>query len=309
MTKVELRRVLVTGGSGYIGAPTVRSLVASGCEVHILGRKDPGIGEATFHSVDLLNEPNLNGLLETINAQVLLHLAWAVTPGKFWDDPANEAWREASKKLFEAFSRSGGERIVGVGSCAEYEWSETPLSEFSSPIRPATLYGQAKATTWMNLLEVSRRTDISVAWARIFFLFGPGEPRGKLVSDAISTILQGRIFRATAGLQRRDFVFVQDVAEALAALTLSDVEGPVNVGSGKATTVRNILEQIETGTRSNGLIDFGARPSSENDPPEVVADVGRLLNEVGFEPRFSLREGIAHAVDWWRKAAEAETVQ
>lgn len=300
-------KILVTGGGGYIGEPTTRALVSRGCDVHILGRTDPSIAGATFHHADLLQMVDMRRALEEIGAETLLHLAWSVTPGKFWTDSANGDWAAASLRLFEAFARSGGRRIVGAGSCAEYDWSTSPLIELSSPIGPATPYGQAKASVWSGLQALGAQEGLPVAWARLFFLYGPREPRGKLVADAVNALLSGQVFQTTSGLQKRDFIYVEDAAEALAQLALSSVTGPVNVASGRGTVVRELLEQLEVATRSAGLIQFGARMLADGEPFELIADVTRLREEVGFLPEFSLADGIRRTVGWWREQSSIWT--
>jgi len=302
-------KILVTGAGGYVGAPTTRALVLDGCDVHVLGRLDPAVPGSTFHRADLLQTVDLSATIEEIGAETLLHLAWSVKPAKFWTDLANLDWTAASLRLFHAFAESGGKRIVGVGSCAEYDWSASPMTEFSSPVRPATLYGKAKANVWSLLEALGHQEGLSVAWGRLFFLYGPGEPPGKLVADAVNALLARRRFLTTAGLQRRDFFYVEDAGEALASLTLSSVVGPVNIASGQGISVRTLLEHIEAATGTNDLIDFGARALAEGEPLELVADISRLRDEVGFAPKFSLADGIARTVTWWReKAAEGTSV-
>lgn len=296
-------KILLTGASGYIGVPTARALISHGCEVHVLGRTEPCIAGITFHHTDLLQIEDMRSAVAAIGAETLVHLAWSVTPGKFWTDPANSDWAAASLKLFDAFAKSGGKRIIGAGSCAEYDWSTSPLMEFSSPIIPATAYGKAKADVWSSLLTLGEEERLSVAWGRLFFLYGPREPRGKLVADAVNALLSGQVFLTTPGTQKRDFIYVEDAAEALAELTLSSTAGPVNIGSGQGIRVRELLEHIEAATETTGLIKFGARALPEGEPSELVADISRLRQEVGFVPKYPAADGIGRTVAWWRKNA------
>src|SRR5690349_16547422 len=99
-------KILLTGAGGYIGTPMARALVSRGCEVHVLGRTDPSIAGTTFHQADLLESQEMRPSVAGIGAETLVHLAWSVTPGKFWSDPANEDWALASRDLFDAFARS-----------------------------------------------------------------------------------------------------------------------------------------------------------------------------------------------------------
>lgn len=303
MTFTHRPKILVTGASGYIGDPTTRALVASNCDVHIIGRKDPAIAGTTFHRVDLLQPEDLRATIEATGAELLLHLAWSVTPGKFWTDLANCDWVAASLKLFRAFAEAGGRRIVGVGSCAEYDWSTSPLIESTSSVSPGTLYGKAKASVWSLLEAIGQQEGLSVAWGRLFFLYGPGEPQGKLMADAVNALLEGRTLATTPGLQKRDFIYVEDAAQALAMLAQSSTTGAVNIASGQSIPVRELLEHVEAATKTTGLITFGARPFSGGEPMELAADISRLRDEVGFTPLYSLTDGVARTVAWWRRQA------
>jgi nucleoside-diphosphate-sugar epimerase len=293
--------VLVTGAGGYVGAPTVRALISLGCDIHILGRTDPQIVGTTFHCVDLLTGSGLLDAIKKAETKTLLHLAWSVTPGKFWTDLENCDWVASSLTLFRAFLDGGGQRIVGVGSCAEYEWSNSPFIEANSPVRPNTLYGKAKAALWSLLEAMANQEQFSAAWARLFFLYGPGETQGKLVADAANALLNGKKFRTTEGFQRRDFIHVEDAGRALATLTMSQVSGAVNVASGKGISIRELLGHVAESAQTVGSVDFGAIMRAPEDPDEIVADVKRLHHELGFTEQFSTINGIAHTVDWWRQ--------
>ncbi len=105
------------------------------------------------------------------------------------------------------------------------------------------------------------------------------------------------------GSQRRDFMHVDDVAGAFAALVDSAVAGPVNVASGEGVAVRHIAELLARAAGRPDLLDVGAIASRPGDPLEIVGDATRLHTEVHWEPAFNLEEGLAHAVAWWRDRA------
>ncbi len=293
--------MLITGAGGYIGLPAALALVAKGYEVHALGRSDPKIPGVRFHRADLLNDGSALSCVEELKADILLHMAWAVTPGQFWTDRANLDWLIASLRLVKAFGNAGGGRIVGVGSCAEYDWSHSPLYEHTSPISPSTLYGTAKAAHASMLAAYARELNMSWAWARVFFLYGPREPRGKLIADTICALLEGRRIATTSGLQTRDFIHVEDAGRAIASLVESGVEGAVNIASGKGVAVRDLIGLVERAVGIDSLVDFGAREMPDGDPMDIAADTSRLHGEIGFMPQFSLESGIDHTFQWWRQ--------
>src|SRR5438105_280249 len=135
-----MKRVLVTGASGFIGRHALPHLEARGFEVHAPGHS----------SFNVLDEKAHQPLLESIRATHLLHLAWDVTPGKYWTSLDNIEWVRASLSLFRHFAASGGKRWVGAGTCAEYDWSCGPvLSEETTPLRPTSLYGASKLSLGM----------------------------------------------------------------------------------------------------------------------------------------------------------------
>jgi nucleoside-diphosphate-sugar epimerase len=198
----------------------------------------------------------------------------------------------ASLRLVRAFGRAGGKRLVCAGSCAEYDWSGKILDEASTPLAPATLYGEAKASLYRLLSAAAPGLDLSFAWGRIFFLFGPREKPGRLVSDLFDDLAKGKTAALSVGTQVRDFMHVEDVAAAFAALLDSEMEGPVNIASGQAVTVRELAEQAGRVAGGADRLSFGARPLQSGEPPMLVAAVERLRAELGFQPRFSLEEGL-----------------
>ncbi|MDP4025859.1 NAD-dependent epimerase/dehydratase family protein [Methylobacterium sp. NEAU 140] len=289
---MSARRVLVTGATGFVGAHAVPALERRGFEVHALGRRPPSGGCTTFHPVDLLDAPAVRRIVEAIGASHLLHLAWYAEPGLYWRSALNLDWVGASLTLVRAFRECGGQRAVAAGTCAEYAWGPERLRE-DALCAPSTLYGAAKDSTRRVLEAYAAETGLSFAWGRLFFLYGPGEKAGRLVSDAMRALRAGERFGTTAGYQRRDFSYVVDVASAFAILMDSDVSGPINVGSGKAVPIRDLLEKIWRITGQNGLINYGAHPCTNSEPLAIEADVTRLQKEVGFIPQLDLDSGLA----------------
>ena len=156
----------------------------------------------------------------------LLHLAWDARPGLFWTSTENLRWVAASLGLYLAFAASGGRRAVVAGSCAEYDWSHSELDEARTPLVPRTLYGEAKRALHTLLERAAAQSGVELAWGRLFFLYGPHEAEGRLVSDVARALLAGREARCSEGSQQRDFMHVADAGRAFAALVASDVTGP-----------------------------------------------------------------------------------
>ncbi|CAO3383398.1 NAD-dependent epimerase/dehydratase family protein [Azospirillum argentinense] len=297
------RRVLVTGGGGFIGRHALPELVARGWEVHAAGRSplpaDAAAG-VVFHACDLLAEGDATRLVEAVRPTHLLHLAWNAIPGKFWTAPDNLDWVAASLRLYRAFAACGGRRAVLAGTCAEYDWSHAELSEAATPLAPHTLYGKAKNAFRTLAEETAGTFGVEVAWGRIFFLYGPHESPSRLVPDVITSLLKAEPALCSHGRQERDFMHVADVAGAFVALLNSDHTGPVNIASGTALPLSAVVDTIARLVGRPDLVRLGARPAPAGDPPRLAADVHVLRDRIGFRPRFDLESGLKETVEWWR---------
>jgi nucleoside-diphosphate-sugar epimerase len=307
-----IRRVLVTGAGGFVGRSILRPLLRRGFEVHAVARRlpAPGGGEVStdgvrWHAADLLDPAQRRTLLAAADASHLLHLAWHADPGTLWTARENAAWMIATVGLLDEFATAGGARAVLAGTCAEYDWSAGGRLREDAPAEPATFYGICKDATRRVAEGLGERASIEVAWGRIFFLYGPAEYGGRLVASVASALVAGERAATSAATQVRDFLHVDDVAGALAAILDSDVRGPVNVGSGEGVAVRHIVDLVARAAGRPDLLDVGALPSRPRDPAELVADVMRLREEVGFVPEIGLEEGIAATVAWWRERSRA----
>jgi nucleoside-diphosphate-sugar epimerase len=298
--------VLLTGASGFIGSSAIAPLLEAGHEVHALARSAGRNKDVRWHSVDLLDERALKDLLDRLQPELLLHFAWYAKHGLFWSASENLDWVGATLRLLRGFYEHGGHRAVLAGTCAEYEWGEGSCSESRTPLRPATLYGMAKHATNQVATAYATQHQFELAWGRIFFVYGPGEPPWRLLPAVARNLLAGRPAETTSGSQVRDFMHVQDVAAGFVALLDSPVTGSVNVASGEAVKVSRLIELVAESTGRPELVRIGALPQRPGDPESIVAEVDRLRREVGFRPQIPLDRGIADTVERWRLRSEVE---
>jgi len=297
-----MKRVLVTGATGFVGRQCVDPLLERGYTVHTVSASAPSSRTDVQHHVcDLLDQDATSRLLAQVRASHLLHAAWYAVPGAYWTSEENLRWVEASLALVRNFRSYGGHRIVGVGSCAEYDWTAGRCVELDTPMRPATLYGTCKYALGAMLSSWAARSSMSAAWGRLFFLYGPHEHPDRLVPSVIRGALEGRSIKCTAGTQRRDYQHVSDAAAALVALLDSDVTGSVNIASGRAVPVKDIVLAIADKLDARTCVQLGALPISASDPPVLEADVSRLRDEVGWRDRLDASTGLDETIDWWRR--------
>jgi nucleoside-diphosphate-sugar epimerase len=296
-----MKTVLLTGATGFVGRHCLGPLVSAGYDVHAVSCKRASFDAlgVRWHQADLLNPDETKELMLQVRPTHLLHLAWNVAPGRYWESEQNIVWLQASVELLRLFARSGGQRVVMAGTCAEYDWREGVCKENATALAPSSLYGASKHSLQVVASAFTRQNEISLAWGRIFFLFGPHEHANRLVPSVIRALLAGEVAACSHAQQRRDFLFVVDVAEAFIALLNSDVCGPVNIASGQAVAVKDIVLAMADELNRAHLIRLGTLPTADGDSPLIVGDITRLSKEVGWVPRYTLQDGLALAIRWW----------
>ena len=301
------RRVLVTGASGFIGRACVPRLASLGFEVHaVSSRERANEDRVRWHRYDLLDAAQCVAAVEAIRPTHLLHLAWIAMPGRFWARPANTRWLNAGVALVDAFFDRGGKRAVGVGTCAEYGPSNEDCREDATPLAPESIYGRAKLDLSRALFAAAERHGGTAAWARLFLPYGPGEAPERLIPAVIRALLKHERVDCTTGTQVRDPVFVDDIADALAALIESAAHGAYNIGGGRAVTLREIVATIVKQLGHEDLVHFGARQPPLNDPARTTADVSKIARDIGWKPATDLDTGVARSIAYWRSRPHAE---
>lgn len=300
-TQLPLKKVLLTGASGFIGRHCLPILRDAGYEVHALSRSGgETVQGVRWHKADLFDEGVPDRLLAEVRPTHLLHLAWYAEPGRYWTAPENFQCVEASLALLQAFAAQGGQRVVMAGTCAEYDWDYGWCSEGVTPLVPATVYGVCKNSLQSMLAAYSRQYGLSSAWGRVFFLYGSYEHPSRLVSSVIRSLLRGEPALCSSGEQVRDFLHVEDVASAFIALLDSEVRGPVNIASGEPVKIKDVVNKISLKLGCPELLRLGSRAVPVGDPPLILADVRRLNDELAWNPKIPIEDGLDRTIRWWR---------
>jgi len=297
-----LKRVLVTGASGFVGRNCLAPLAATGFDVHVTGRTpfEADI-DLTFHKADLLDPDSRVEVLRQVAPTHLLHGAWDLSGNDYMNSAENYRWVAASLDLTRNFAAVGGTRAMYVGTCYEYLWSNPVFSEKLTPLVPSTHYGKAKAGLFELTSGIGDALGISIAWSRLFFLYGPYESRRRLVPSVISSLLLEDEAPTTHGRQERDYMYSVDVGRALIALLDSEVTGPVNIGTGTAVSIAELVTVAAALSGHPELLRVGALEATRDEVALVVADIDRLQREVGWNDFTPMEQGLAETVDWWRK--------
>jgi nucleoside-diphosphate-sugar epimerase len=294
---------MLTGATGFIGRHVVPLLLSYGFEVHAIYNSKPGNpgDNLVWYQADLLDERDVKKIITDIRPDFLVHLAWYAVPGKFWNAEENLLWVAATIRLVYAFYSEGGQHAIVAGSCAEYKFDDKLLNENTGKNEPNTFYGYCKNVTREIVQEYARIRGNKLSWARIFYLYGPGEPEQKIVHNAIKNLIGSNNFECTDGRQLRDYLYVKDVASALVEILNSGTTGVINISSGSGTSINELINKIASILGRPDLVKFGAIKKRDSEPDSVIGDNAKLLSKTKWEQKYSLEAGIRETIDWYKK--------
>ena len=268
--------VTVTGATGFVGRQITRALLGRGCRVRLIVRDPHRLGELSassavevFQTEDLFGESPARLREFLADSQTLIHAAWYAEPGKYLTSSLNLDCLAGTLRLSRVFATVGGQRFVGIGTCAEYDLA-AGLITTDTPLAPDTLYAICKASAFQVIARFMETEPTSFVWCRLFYLYGEGEDERRLVPYIRTQLAAGREALLTSGEQVRDFLDVEEAGRMIADVALGAREGAVNVCSGNGVTVRQLAERIADEYGQRDLLRFGSRPENLFDPPRVV---------------------------------------
>jgi UDP-glucose 4-epimerase len=303
-------RALVTGGAGFIGSNLVDALLDQGADVDVVdtlvtgrrsnleaGALDRG---ARLHEVDITDAPALNALVADIAPDVIYHLAAQIDVRKSIEDPGFDASVNVvgTINVLEAARLAGVGRVVNTSTGgAIYGDADTiPSNETTSPL-PMAAYGQSKFCAERYLGWYGRLYGQSNVTLRLGNVFGPRQdPMGEA---GVIAIFCGKLRDGTRptiygdGTQTRDYVYVGDVVRAQLAAGQSSVTGEINVGTGRETSVLDIVEVMkELEPEAAAGFDPAFEEARLGEIERSCLDVTRAREELGFEAQTTLRDGM-----------------
>ena len=278
-------RVLVVGATGFLGRHVVLELEASGHEVLGTGRSR-GPNTTVLH----LENPLPRKVVE-FRPEVVVDLAWEGIPDFSPDRcEANVVAQDAFLK--RVVTLEGVRRLVMTGTCREYGDAVGVASGVASPEDD---FGRAKDEVHRIAAARCRASEVSLAWLRIFYVYGPGQRSGSLLPTVLHDLLAGSAPRVRNSSAAEDFVAVVDVAAAIvAAVEATGAHDVVDLGSGVPTTVGEI---VETAERILGLSVSPSTARIDDVMPTIVADRCRTESVLGWTPRIRLEAGIRSMVE------------
>lgn len=271
-----MKRVLVTGATGFVGKQIVRSLTGQGVKVVAIVRTGkgsqvqslPGV-DTVISTSDLFMESAEWWAYTCQDIDTVVHAAWYAEPGQYPQSAKNLDCLTGTLNLAKGAAKASVRRFVGIGTCLEYDLSSGVLS-VNTPLRPLTPYASAKAAAYMALSQWLPSQAAEFAWCRMFYLYGEGEDERRLVPYLRNRLASGEPAELTRGNQIRDFLDVREAGALVAEVAAGNRQGAINICSGVPITVRQLAERIADEYGRRDLLKFGARPENLVDPPCVI---------------------------------------
>lgn len=310
------KRVVVTGGAGFVGSHLCERLIGDGAEVSCVDNLVTGSRENTAALEQHRNftfvegDVSHSGTLAAIPGPVdlVLHLACPASPADYLRLPLQtlEVGSSGTRNALELARRDGARFLLASTSEVYGDPLEHPQSEGYwgnvNPIGPRSVYDESKRYAEALVSAYRRTHGTDTAIVRIFNTYGPRMRAGdgRAVPTFIRQALTGDpLTVAGDGSQTRSLTYVDDTVDGLLALAVSGSPGPLNIGSGDETTMLDLARQILDLTGSASTIEFVDRPA--DDPAKRRPDTEAARTQLGWEPRVECAEGLKRTVEWFAR--------
>jgi dolichol-phosphate mannosyltransferase len=305
------RRVLVTGGTGFVGANLVRRLLADGHAVHCLVRPE----HAGWRLADVRRDVELQRAalddrsaveraVRRVKPEWIFHLA---AHGAYsWETDLDRILATnvvGTVNLLRACLRTGFEALVNAGSSSEYGFKRKAPGE-RDWVEPNSHYAVAKVAATHFCRLTAQRERVKIATLRLYSVYGPWEDPGRLMPTMVVQGLACRLPPLVDPRVARDYVYVDDVSEAFvrAAAKPHPEPGPVfNVGSGTQTTIRQVVDVARRVLAIAEKPRWGTMPNRGWDTNVWVSDSRAIRRALGWKPRYTFERGFRQLVAWMRE--------
>ncbi len=300
--------VLVTGAGGFIGRALVPRLSALGADVFSFSLQPCQVADPMekYFIGDIRDLPRISEIISQARPRFVFHLAGRKLMGNEPDDFRRGLEENVSGLLnvIEACTQAGSvERLIYMGSCEVYGGEDAPYQE-SSREAPVSSYSFSKVVGSYLLQTLSRVSDFSAVELRPSVVYGPGQREGMLIPSLITSLLAGKYFPMSNGRQTRDFVFVDDVVDAiLAAALVPECRGEViNVCSGEPVGILDLAYMLADmiGAKARDKLGVGELPCRPGEPFSYWGDNQKASSFLGWKPKTSLDSGLAKTIEYYR---------
>jgi UDP-glucose 4-epimerase len=316
MADLKSRRVLVTGAAGFIGSHLTRRLVAEGADVHVLtgevssvypGRLLDVRDGITLHEGNLTDRTAMEALAKAARPSVIFHLGAYTHVGKSWYrvDECVQTNVQGTVNLLLALEGTSYDRFIYTGTSEIYGGIDVPFRE-DAKVNPISPYAVSKYAGERFCQMYQQGLEWPIVLVRPFNAYGPAQSPDRIIPETIVRALRGQDLALTSGRQTREFNYVEDIVEGYVKLAQTDgIEGELfNIGGGEEVTIRKVVEEILDLMGNPIEPKFDALEHRPNEIWRMYCDSSKAREKLGWEPRFSLRDGLDATIAWYRTELE-----
>jgi nucleoside-diphosphate-sugar epimerase len=308
-----IKKILITGANGFIGAHLTRKLLQEKFEIGILKREKSDLSRIQdivpylkCYNGDVRELDSISHAFSDFHPDAVMHLVTYYKIEHVASDVPLIADTNirGTLNLLESAKDTGVGLFVNTSSCAVYRPSNQCLKE-SDPIAPQNLYALTKHHSEQECQFYADYSGLNSVSLRMFPPFGPGDHKRRLIPHVIQSLLNNRMPDLTTGKQLWDFLYIDDIIEAYLAVIhhSSAIKGHeiFNIGTGVPISVRDMVMEIMNQMDVRGEPRFGVIPHRKNEVWFNSADITKAKTVLGWEPCFSLEKGVEKTIEYFRK--------
>lgn len=308
-----MKRAVITGAGGFIGRNLTKRLLQEhvqvyGIDVESAQERILVEEEVTPLCVDIGEKRQLTAILKVAKPDVFYHLAWAGVS----TDVKNEVGMQMSNiplaiTVLEACAEAGCGHVIIPGSASEYAYCGQTIDGQNAPA-PGDAYAASKAAAQVLCQWYARQHGLNLNWLLIGSIYGPGRNDSNILTYTIKALLRGEEPKYSKLEQMWDYIYIDDLIEALYLLGLhGKPDGVYPLGSGQARPLAEYIRQIQAEIAPDAPLGIGALPYKFGSKPDnSVLDIRRLREDTGFAPRVTFEEGIERTIRYFKEMEQAQ---
>jgi len=309
----NLKKILITGATGFIGSHLTRKLIKEGFEVCIIKRENSNtwricdlMNKLSIYNADLRDIHNVSEAISNFKPDVIYHLAtyYAVEHKSEEVSLMVDTNVLGTINLLEASKKFSVKLFVNTSSCFVYQESKNKLRE-NSKLIPLNLYALTKIQAEQACSFYTEKYGLRTITFRLFPPYGPADHERRLIPYTIKSFFEEKKLKLTTGKQRWDFVYVDDIINAYLKL-LNMPNLPIkheifNIGTGNAVSIQEVISRLKEIIGSKVDLEWGLIPHRSNEVWYICSDINKARDILKWQPKIHiLREGLELTVKWYK---------
>jgi nucleoside-diphosphate-sugar epimerase len=285
-------RIAIIGGTGFIGSGIYQALKNLNSEVVYTSRGNLNHSNGkNCIKFDLLNKSSWDSLLSDFKPNIVICTAWETEHDRYWDKDTNHDYMKSTIDFANSCLSGTVEKFIGLGSMAEYGFSPGKCNSKSTPFDPQNFYSESKVHTSLALNKIAHNSGKKVNWVRLFQVYGVNEKKERLIPGVMSSMVSQIPFTIKFPEHSLDFTYLDDVSSAIKVITKEDLDFSINIGTGIATSIRDVCSTISKITSfDKSKINF--LENSEPNKRSIFVDPDYDVFRGKWKFNYSLLDGL-----------------